>query len=189
MTTRCIFLDIDGPMIPVRAYFLANQTSPVSIFDPCASALLLRLLEESSAKIVISSIWGQHGRERCEDLLRKNGIDPSYLHEDWVTPRKMSSARIHEIAWWLNRHPEVTHHVAIDDEDLLSEFVPNAVLCDGAEGFSMRNYHECEVFLGIAEDTGRILYEKRREIWRLARVGDPMKHTLWQIADELFPLS
>lgn len=183
-----VFLDIDGPMIPVRAFFLPNQTRPASIFDPCATGMLLKLLQESSAKIVISSTWGQFGKDRCEELLAKNGIDPSYLHEDWVTPRKMSSARYHEIKWWLDKHPEVTHYVAIDDEDLPIDWITNAVKCDGAEGFSLRNFKECEVALGIVGgdevDLGGM---KRREIWRLARRGDPIQHNLWNFADELFP--
>lgn len=186
--SKILFLDIDGPMIPVRAYFLPNQTPLVSVFDPCATSMLLRLLEDSGAKIVISSTWGHKGKERCEALLRDNGIDPSYLHDDWVTPRKMSSARFHEIGWWLMKHPEVTHYVAIDDEDLPVDWIPNAVLCDAAEGFSYRNYKECKVMLGIVEDAD-IVYMKRRELWRLARNGDPMKHKMSCLADELFPIN
>lgn len=186
--SRIIFLDIDGPLISVRAYFLPNQTKPASMFDPCAAAMLLRLLDDSGAKIVISSIWGQHGRERCEELLSKNGINPSYLHDDWITPRKMSSTRFHEIGWWIMNHPEVTHYVAIDDEDLPVDWIANAVLCDSAEGFSLRNFKECKLLLGV-EEQNDINYMKRREIWRLARCGDPLKHTLSQIADELFPPS
>ena len=193
MTTRCIFLDVDGPMIPVRAYFLSNQTKPASVFDPCATAMLLRLLEDSGAKLVISSTWGQFGKDRCEELLAKNGIDPSYLHEDWVTPRKMSSARYHEIKWWLDKHPEVTHYVAVDDENLPVDWIEHAVLCDGQEGFSFRNYLECKVMLGIPEsspqgDQDRINYCKRREIWRLGRNGEKNQHHLWEFADSLFPV-
>lgn len=184
--TKVVMLDIDGPMIPIRAYFLSNQTNPASLFDPCASAMLLRLLDDSGAKIVISSTWGRFGKERCEELLSKNGIDPSYLHEDWITPRKMSSTRYHEIGWWLARHPEITHYVAIDDEDLPIDLIPNAVKCDSAEGFSFRNFKECKLLLGL-EEKHDVNDMKRREIWRLARAGDPMQHKLWQIADDLFP--
>lgn len=191
--SKVLILDIDGPMIPVRAFFLPNQTRPASMFDPCATGMLLKLLQESGAKIVISSTWGRFGKARCEELLAKNGIDPAHLHEDWVTPRKMSSARYHEIQWWLDAHPEVTHYVAVDDEDLPVDWITTAVLCDGQEGFSFRNYLECKVMLGIPEtspqgDLDRINYCKRREVWRLGRQGEPIKHTLLGIADDLFPV-
>lgn len=190
--SKVILLDIDGPMIPVRAFFLPNQTPLASIFDPCATGMLLKLLNETDAKLVISSTWGTKGRDRCEELLSTNGIDPLHLHDDWVTPRKFSSSRFHEIKWWLDRHPEVTHYVAIDDEDLPVDWISNAVLCDGQEGFSFRNYLECKVFLGIPEsdaqgDLDRINYCKRREIWRLGRYGETIKHTLTVFADDLFP--
>lgn len=184
--SKIVFIDVDGPMIPVRAYFLPNQTKIVSVFDPCATAMLLRLLDDTGAKLVISSTWGGKGKERCEELLSNNGINPSHLHDDWVTPRKMSSTRFHEISWWLMKHPEVTHYVAIDDEDLPVDWVSNAVLCDAAEGFSLRNFKECKLMLGVDEQYD-LDYLKRREIWRLARSGDPLKHKLSVLADELFP--
>lgn len=191
--SKVIFLDVDGPMIPVRAYFLPNQTKPASVFDPCAASMLNKLIIESGAKIVISSTWGMFGKQRCVELLRDNGIDPSHLHKDWITPRKMSSARFHEIKWWLADHPEVTHYVAIDDENLNMEFVPNAVLCDGQEGFSFRNYLECKLYLDIPsvgpdDYESRINYCKRREVWRLGRAGDGKEHTRWSLADEWFPV-
>jgi hypothetical protein len=180
MTTKVIFVDIDGPMIPLRAWFLPNQTPIVSIFDPCAVSLLLRLVDRSQAKLVVSSTWGLHGYDSCMETFEKNGIHRDLFHEDWVTPRKMSSARYHEIRWWLDRHPEVTHSVAIDDADLNMDFVPCAVKCDCAEGMSWRNYLECCVYLDAYADTdgrdklpSQIEYYKRREIWRTKRKSAP----------------
>lgn len=190
-----IFLDIDGPMIPVRASFLPNQSSVLSTFDPCAAALLNRLIKESGAKIVISSVWGQHGYQQCHDLLEKNGISPSHMHEDWITPRKMSSYRVNEISWWLDAHPETTHYVAIDDESLTVRMVENSVLCDAYEGFSWRNYLECCLYLDTFGDNEMarnstpdlITYFKRREIWRTKRADEPGQYLTWQYADLLFP--
>lgn len=194
--TKVIFLDIDGPMIPLRAYFLPDQTSPVSVFDPCATSLLLRLIKDSGAQIVISSTWGLHGYGQCADLLKRNGIDPALMHKDWITPRKMSSYRVNEIQWWLDRHPEVTHYVAIDDEGLTVTMVPNSVLCDAHEGFSWRNYLECCIYLDTfngPDDPKRqhtadlITYFKRREIWRTKRTDEPGQPLTWHYADLLFP--
>lgn len=196
--TKIIFLDIDGPMIPMRAYHLPNQTSPVSMFDPCAVAMLNRLLAFSQAKIVCSSTWGMMGYDRWMELLGKNGIDTSVVHKDWITPRRMSSYRINEIKWWLDEHPEVVDYVAIDDEDLKFDWVPKAVKCDGYEGFSWRNYLECCVHLDAYEKPEydsekrdkyleQIEYFKKREIWRTKRSGEPGSYLTWEAADLVFP--
>lgn len=194
--TKIIFLDIDGPMIPLRAYHLPGQTGPVSMFDPCAVSMLNRLLGISQAKIVCSSTWGMMGYERWMNLLGKNGIDPNVVHEDWITPRKMSSYRIHEIKWWLDEHPEVVDYVAIDDEDLAMDFVPKAVKCDAYEGFSWRNYLECCVHLDAYEHPepesrekflAQIEFFKKREIWRTKRAGEQGHHLTWAAADMIFP--
>lgn len=192
--SKVVFLDIDGPMIPVKAYMLPGQTTSATIFDPCATSLLLRILEASGAKIVISSTHGKRGKEHIGRVFAQNGIDLSHLHNDWVTPRKMSSARIHEIQWWLDAHPEVTHYVAIDDEQLDINWIPNSVQCDAYEGFSFRNYLECLLFLDTvtgkqqAEYINTVQYLKRREIWRTKRCEEEGHWYLHKVAAEIFPL-
>jgi len=192
---KIIFLDIDGPMIPVRAYYMLNQTKPlVTVFDPCAVSLLLRLLEDANAKLVISSTWGVKGRDAVVQVLAANGIDETFLHEDWITPRKLSSYRCHEIRWWLDNHPEVSHYVAIEDEYLPPEFVRNAVKCDTYEGFSWRNYLECRMYLeiGMSEAghtiAGLINWHKCSEIMRTAG-RDPGDHSkMGTLAEQLYPV-
>jgi HAD domain in Swiss Army Knife RNA repair proteins len=194
---KAILVDIDGPMIPMRAYFLPQQTPIVSIFDPCAVSMLLRLVDISQAKLVVSSSWGSQGYDRCMEVFTKNGIRPELFHKDWITPRKMSSSRTQEIMMWLDRHPEVTHYVAIDDEGLDYEVLPCSVLCDAHEGFSWRNYLECCVHLDSYthdDDNNRqkylsqIEYFKRREIWRTKRYHEPGAYLVREAADLVFPL-
>lgn len=191
--SKVIFIDIDGPLIPMRAYFLPTQTPLVSVFDPCAVALLLRVVSMSQAQFVVSSTWGFHGYDKCMETFAKNGIHPNLFHKDWITPRKMSSSRSMEIRWWLEGHPEVTHHVAVDDEDLNSDLVANAALCDAYEGFSWRNYLECLTFLDAHETVGEkdaalsaIDMFKRREINRTRR-RDEKKWEAIAAANQLFP--
>jgi hypothetical protein len=194
--SKVIFLDFDGPMIPMRAYCLPDQTAPVSRFDPCAVSMLNRLIGFSGAQIVISSTWGREGYETICEVLGRNGIDPALLHKDWVTPRKMSSSRTMECKWWLNDHPEVTHYVAIDDEQLDYDILPCAVLADAHEGLSWRNYLECCVHLDsyphVDPDNRtkyleQIEYYKRREIWRTKRHHEPGQYLTWDAADLVFP--
>lgn len=187
---KIIFVDIDGPMIPFRAYYLPNQTKIVSLFDPCAVALLNKLIEESGAGIVISSTWQSQGYETCIEVFKDNGI-VGIFHDDWNTERKLSSSRTQEISWWLNDHPEITHYVALDDELLDSKILPGFVQCDTYEGFSFRNFLEAKQFLDIVseQELDMLLFLKRKEIWRTQRNGDPNEHLTWAFADQLFPIT
>lgn len=193
--SRVIFLDVDGPMIPIRAVHLPNQTALLSIFDPCAVAMLNKLIQLSNAKIVISSIRGQDGFDSCVAMLQRNGIDPTHLHSDWVTPRDRF-ARHHQIADWLILHPEITHYVAIDDEDLDVSIVPFAVKCDAIEGFSYRNYIEsCVALEAYYDDFDRkshyieqIQLLKHREILRTCRNTENNVETVRQAAHTLYDI-
>jgi hypothetical protein len=177
-------------MIPSKAYKLINQTRLVSVFDPCAAAMLRDLLKLSDAHIVISSTWASHGFDDCLNLLEYNHIDSDLIHPDWRTPRKLTSTRTQEIYSWLQEHPEITHYVALDDEQLDSQMLPGFVQCDMDEGMSYRNYLEAKVLLDVAtaEDVNKIYWLKRKEIWRLERKGDEKAYKTYQIADEMYPV-
>ena len=188
MANKVIFLDFDGPMIPIRAYWLPNQTKPASVFDPVAVSLLNKLVRDSGAKIVISSSWRGVGddesKEKVFETLVMNGVATSFVHEDWATPWKFSSERVHEIPMWLNDHPEVTHYVAIDDIHLDVEAVPFAVRSSSYEGFSLRNYLESRIILDVYIDPAQkeehkvlIDYLKKEAVRDLERGGglDPVE--------------
>ena len=85
--TRTIFLDIDGPMIPIRAYFLPNQSKIVTQFDPCATGMLLHLIKLTDAKLVISSVHRLQGKQHIEELFEQNGIPIEHLHYDFIKSR------------------------------------------------------------------------------------------------------
>lgn len=147
---KVLFLDIDGPMIPRRAYRLPGQTLRVTLFDPVAVSLLLDVLNRSKAKLVISSTWGSwYSKDDFIKQLEKNGISASYLHEDWVTPRKFSSLRCNEIQWWLNKHKEVTHYAILDDEHVP---LPNTVRVTLNDGLLYGHYQKLLKLLDAAEE-------------------------------------
>lgn len=183
--SKVIFLDVDGPMIPVRAYHLPNQTKPASVFDPIAAAMLDKLIKMSGAKLVISSTWQINGLDGVKELLSKNGIDPAHLHEDWATKSagrsKFSSMRCNEIKWWLDDHPEVEAWVALDDEELDFEQVQFAVKASTYDGLSYRNYLEAQIYLDTPatdEEWDRIAYDigrlKEDEAIHGARIQDQL---------------
>ena len=147
---NCIFLDFDGPMIPAKAFYLPSQTKPARLFDPCATGMLLNIISESNSKIVISSIHRKHGYAEVCTTLIKNNIDPSLLHIDWATTTLPNLTRSEEIQMWLDDH-QVDQYIAIDDE-LLDESIVSTKCC-GYEGFSMVNFLECKVMLGVYDKT------------------------------------
>ena len=144
---KILFMDIDGPMIPHRAYLMpGNYGRLVTHFDHCATAMVNRLLRLAPAKLVISSAWQINGRVKMEELLTMNGIDSGHLHEDWATSPPGPMKRRAEIKLWLRRHPEVTHWVAFDDEPVPA---PGCIQCSFADGLLMKHFEMSFQLLGI----------------------------------------
>lgn len=132
-----LFLDFDGPLFPNRIikFFSKNVSSNPDVIafaqnhvntiyidqmdyifmDPVAVEMLNRLNDIHSFQTVISSTWGDivKGRESVLRLFELNGLNLD-LHSDWITPKKMSSNRIHEVKWWLDDHNE-TNWAVLDD--------------------------------------------------------------------------
>lgn len=148
--TKVLFLDIDGPMIPRRAFYLPNQTLIVRKFDPVATALLNEVLAKTGAKLVISSTWGKQGIETVKTLLEENGISWESVHQDWVTPRKYPLARPEEIRLWLANHPEITHWASLDDEQLDLDGKNVKVTFD--DGMLTQHYQQLLELLVVVED-------------------------------------
>lgn len=136
--TKVLFLDIDGPMIPRRAWFLQRPGTLAKTFDPIATAMVLDVLERSGAKIVISSTWTVYGPEAVASRLRAAGIDPALIHEDW-TVRCQLEKREAQIEAWLKRHPEVDRWAVLDDGDLA---IKNLVRVTVDDGMLVQHYHK-----------------------------------------------
>lgn len=164
MTTKVIFLDFDGPVIPGRAWYLNNRnhkncdedynrhkpsTWSMSFFDQCAVAFLLELMDETSIKLVISSSWRRLGEDSVKRILELNGISWSYVHPSWTTPISGTS-RTERILEWLKKHPEVDEYVAIDDEKLgLGENLIHVSLWDGMQ---WEHFQQIREHFGVLEE-------------------------------------
>jgi len=164
--SKVIFLDIDGPIMTPRSAllhvmtegmktplhefskdFLASAQEKFWLPDPVAVILITKLAEDNDAKIVISSTWRSH-KNFIETDLPMLGFDKSLLHEDWATPRFSESGvrREDEINAWLEKHPEVTQFITIDDEVL--DFDTHIQVC-GDNGFLLDNYNQAlEILTG-----------------------------------------
>lgn len=51
------------------------------------------------------------------------------FHENWATPRKMSSNRLIEISWWLEEN-EHDNYMIVDDDPSLTRSDSNVVIND-----------------------------------------------------------
>ena len=188
-TNKVLFLDIDGPMIPIRAFILPFQdTGNPTWFDPIAVVFINKLLDEDpTLKLVISSARRGAGTDEVRRILAKNGMDPRCLHDDWCTPVKLTGTRGDEIQWWLDDHPEVTHHVAVDDIAIDGDV--NSVRVTLDDGISRINMLEIRSALEIlgnstkSEMNSNINTMKSFEL----RKHDMNSAELREIADELYP--
>lgn len=117
-----IFLDIDGVMLPARAYALPENFRrqqligtpgytgdlidclPVD-FDPIAVALVNRMAELSGARIVLHSDWRRHYEK---DVLRghviRQGLDEAHLHADWWIGAPFAQRKQETLVGWLRSH-------------------------------------------------------------------------------------
>jgi hypothetical protein len=146
--TKVLFLDIDGVLLPGRAYKLPNQTRPVvTIFDPCAVSMVNEACRKQKRKIVIHSSWirtgfwsiGKDGPGDVHDHMIDQGINPLHFHEDAYCNRDMSW-RYDRIDEWLARHPEVIDFVVLDDENCPDDwkFKTHLIHTDFDEGITMK---------------------------------------------------
>jgi len=137
---KVIFLDIDG----VLALECRGQVGWPGI-DVKLVEILNTLLRQVDAHIVLCSVWrGWSGyRDENQRLLERFNLnlipiatDESFsndctyealqsnlhkvgcvgrLHTDWATSHLFDQPRAVEIADWLDRHPEVSSYVILDD--------------------------------------------------------------------------
>ena len=147
---KVIFLDIDG-VICLQKQFgsrLNNkgkkQKRKADLFDKKAIKVLNQIIQESNAKVVLSSTWRTiFSIDEMNQLFSERGVEAEIIdftvnyednpeqhgnYRDYTinTPRRVivmedfwADIRTQEINKWLEDHPEVTHWVAIDDLPLM----------------------------------------------------------------------
>ena len=104
---KVIFLDVDGVLNCKKT---PNPRKLPYVVDKRLLARFRRLLEQTGAKVVLSSTWR---------------YDPAgvFSAKHWgvpfidITPDMPKRPRRDEILAWLKKHPRVTRFIVIDDED------------------------------------------------------------------------
>ena len=128
-----------------RAYSNPNpggeRTIPVEFrfdnFDTTAIKVLNEILKETGAEIVVSSDWRHHatleelGEYYLSQGIMKAPISVTHNTEDinaelWKILRHRADIELErsiEITDWLNKHPEVTNWVAVDDLNMSVKYL------------------------------------------------------------------
>ncbi len=124
---KVIFLDIDGVLVNHKSLARAKKENATgktrlwsSMIDPYAMGLLNRIVEETGALVVVSSVW-RYGRGRTElqEILNDAGFEGRVLG---VTPRMPEHERGDEIAEWLKSSlRKVESFVILDDDSDMAD--------------------------------------------------------------------
>lgn len=150
---KFIFLDIDGVLNSEQYYIekpwpqrfeeLKDKLDEhiafgISHIDPKAVKLLNRLVEETNAKIVVSSSW--RGDYALQTIFSLAGIiEPIYGE----TPRLESRFRGEEIDKWLKEKQEPYKYVILDDNsDMLDTQSNNFIRTDWRAGLTEENVNK-----------------------------------------------
>lgn len=116
---KVIFLDIDGVLNVIPQ----GRDAYGGIFHPEFVDNLERIIDETGAKIVISSSWRHSGLQKMLDMWKfRNlpgeviGVTPDlYRRVDFEGERKM--VRGDEIQAILDQYYQITNYVILDDDD------------------------------------------------------------------------
>lgn len=174
---KVIFLDIDGVLNGTRtaiAYkgYGPGSNRPGSTFyseheitdpklDPVAVNMLRVLVEETGAKIVISSTWRMHYTPQAFANMFRDVYDWDAPVIDRTPVHFRMSGRYPrggEISEWLEDKPEVTKYVIIDDDtDMLPyQIEHHFVNTCSHNGFSFQNFERALEILGKLDETEKV---------------------------------
>lgn len=137
---KVIFLDIDGVLKPevVRGRVVKDKYG--EIFDQSNVDVLASIIEQTGAKIVISSTWKYDGLDKMKQMWNDRHLPGDVID---ITPSEMDVVdagiedfydlvkRGHEIQLWLNNNDFNGNYVIIDDiDDMLDNQANNFVKID-----------------------------------------------------------
>jgi hypothetical protein len=125
---KVIFLDIDGVLVTQKELMSAHAMYPE--FSRQGLLNLKRLVEETGAKIVLSSTWRLISERRYQAEWQLATVGLKFI--DW-TGRSPDGVRGKEIATWIaqwNHHrfdDKVTGFAILDDDSDMGDLLPHLV--------------------------------------------------------------
>lgn len=176
----CIFLDLDGVINSLRSHVAYshldvalgtnnyNAEVTKTTCDPISIQLINKLVEESGAKIVISSshrlmFIKKYGFGEIP-ILDLSGLR-DYIHHIGIIGEIMDATedygfqyrnegriRGDEIKLWLDKHPTVENYIIIDDDaDMLEHQLKHFVHTSTVDGFRFEHYCKARAILKLKE--------------------------------------
>jgi hypothetical protein len=156
---KVVFLDMDGVLCTPRAALALGDRGIITVLDPVAVGMLNILCLRADAELVISSSWRKMYPEHAfRSMLWMAGVRVE-IHRDWRTVDAWDEGmnwhgmtlRGHEIEEWLSRHPEITHHVILDDDaDFTRHQLDNHhVHCDPEDGMMFKHWRRASEIMGL----------------------------------------
>ena len=156
---KIIFLDFDG-VLNSSSYSasLSDAGKPTKdengheLFDPETAKRLNRIVDETEAKVVISSSWRYLGLTALKEMWRKRGLHgqligmtsmhavDEYIMEhglNWLEKGTITgSPRAVEIEAWLHEHDHIDNYVILDDMPMSSALETHFVQINPILGLS-----------------------------------------------------
>lgn len=164
MIRRIIFVDIDGVLLPLKdhatpgnAALLAQRPSGFLgdlRFSTDAVTLVVKLAEQSGAKLVLSSNWRWIWGADADALMRKlvaEGLSAELWHADWYLPvLGLQPRKFDEIADWIDDHSPC-RALIIDDDPILRGKIQDIgiVVTEKYHGFGFQEYRAACEYFGI----------------------------------------
>lgn len=164
---KVIFLDIDGVLnsdrsifilkmreFPAKPHFNSVMTNRynylMSKVDPVAVQVLNRIVEDTNAKIVVSSANRiPLGKDGVIEALHDMGVVADIIDVTRIT----GGNRGMQIQDWLDRY-DVESYVILDDSaDMLSTQLANFIRVNPEMGLSWNDYLKSKKILGCADES------------------------------------
>ena len=137
---KIVFLDFDGPIIPIlshhkrKAAYEAGDKTPLAAWPACVTALN-RITDTTGAVIVVSSTWRADGLMRTRERLAAWGVKADCIALTPYLNRKTESGdwepipRGLEIQKWLDDYERETveSFVIIDDDQDMEHLLPRLI--------------------------------------------------------------
>lgn len=105
---KVIFLDIDGVLNSLKT-FVKHPFSMLGI-DKQYVKIFNRIIEETEAKVVLSSTWRHN--PNWKKIMKDNGLKCDFLGRTG----DLNGIRGKEVKKWLEEHPETTKYAILDDD-------------------------------------------------------------------------
>lgn len=164
---KVIFLDIDGVLVNRNSFKLprlelVGHRLSYHTADPVCIRLLNRIVAETGARIVISSVWRGIGLKRLREIfsawLAKGEIVD-------VTPNIDDAIRGDEIQAWLETQSDIHSFVIIDDDDDMGRLRHRLVETDCMIGLTDKDAEQAIAILN-APPTDLLVDRMFREVVR-----------------------